>query len=120
MRLGRREFVIGSSLLAGAALFDTPAFGQSSAEGAIVATAAGKVRGLHRDGVHAYKGIPYGASTAGANRFMPPRKPEPWSGVRDAFKFGRQSPQRMRFTDVLSPQADPAEGFDEDCLVLNV
>jgi hypothetical protein len=26
----------------------------------------------------------------------------------------------MRFTDVLSPQADPAEGFDEDCLVLNV
>jgi carboxylesterase type B len=26
----------------------------------------------------------------------------------------------MRFVDVLAPQADPAEGFDEDCLNLNV
>ncbi len=34
--------------------------------------------------------------------------------------IGHQSPQNMRFTDALAPQADPAEGFDEDCLVLNV
>jgi para-nitrobenzyl esterase len=88
--------------------------------GATVETSTGKVRGIARGGIHAFKGIPYGTSAGGPNRFMPPRKPEPWTGVRDAFQFGHQAPQNMHFTDVLAPQADPAEGFDEDCLVLNV
>jgi len=88
--------------------------------GAVVETNRGKVRGLVRNGIHCFKGIPYGASTAGANRFMPPVPPKPWTGVRDALQFGHQAPQNVHFTDVLAPQADPAEGFDEDCLVLNV
>jgi len=125
--LGRRRFLSDASRLAGAGmasfmltpLFDLPAFGQSS-PGATVETTAGKVRGTVRNGIHAFKGISYGASTAGANRFMPPRKPKPWTGVRDAFKFGHQAPQKMHFTAVVAPEADPAEGFDEDCLVLNV
>ena len=83
-------------------------------------TTAGKVRGSLRMGIHAFKGIPYGASTAGAIRFMAPAKAAPWTGVRETVRFGHQSPQNMRFTEVLAPQADPAEGFDEDCLNLNV
>src|SRR4029077_9329447 len=60
---------------------------------AVVETAFGRVRGVTSEGVHIFKGIPYGASTAGANRFMPPRKPEPWTGVRDAIVYAGRSPQ---------------------------
>jgi para-nitrobenzyl esterase len=118
--LGRRTFLAG---VAGAAatwsLLDETIFGQA-ASGPVVDTASGKVRGQVRMGIHAFKGLPYGGSTAGARRFMAPVKPTPWTGVREASRYGHQSPQNMRFTEVLAPQADPAEGFDEDCLNLNV
>ncbi|MDD9936887.1 MAG: carboxylesterase family protein [Myxococcales bacterium] len=54
-----------------------------------VETSHGRLRGRASDGIHVFKGIPYGASTAGDNRFMPPRPAAPWSGTRDALEFGQ-------------------------------
>ena len=90
----------------------------------LVETASGRIRGLTARGVHIFKGIPYGASTEGANRFMPPRKPEPWSGVREATAYAGRSPQvaagpqRPELATVWGPVDTLPVG--EDCLTLHV
>ena len=88
-------------------------------------TAFGKIRGIDNHGVFTFKGIPYGASTGGANRFMAPAEPPAWTGVRDALAFGHSAPQSDPFATPksgggisISSENLPSEG--EDCLVLNV
>jgi para-nitrobenzyl esterase len=87
----------------------------------IVDTTAGKVEGYANGPVRIFKGIPYGAPTGGANRFMPPQKATPWGGVRDAAHIGPRCPQSP------TPGLMPEEAIDldygsmsEDCLYLNV
>jgi para-nitrobenzyl esterase len=77
----------------------------------IVETSAGKIRGVVNRDINTFKGVPYGASTAGKNRFMPPVKMPSWFGIRDATAYGPTAPQAAQ------PEG-PAAG--EDCLVLNV
>ena len=89
-------------------------------------TTNGKVRGLISSAIRQFKGVPYGASTAGANRFKRPQRPQPWSGVRDCFGYGPASPQ-LPF-DIGSDYARLVQfdlnvalgGMSEDCLQLNI
>ena len=88
--------------------------------GATVATTYGKVRGLAIEKVQSFHGIPYGASTAGNNRFMPPAKPQTWTNVREAFELGLRAPQDPAGLIPEVAAVDRAEPMGEDCLVLNV
>ena len=87
---------------------------ESPAEFVTVATSAGKVRGTVDQGIKIFKGVPYGGTTAGRNRFMPPTPPTPWTDIRDALEWGPSAPQTV-------PPATSRQGNEsEDCLVLNV
>lgn len=91
---------------------------------AIAQTKYGKVKGYILRGVYTFCGIPYGASTAGENRFMPPKEPEPWEGIRPAVFWGDTAPQitEGKYRNSYSTFTDHWNYYDvsEDCLMLNV
>jgi para-nitrobenzyl esterase len=115
--INRRRLL--KTALAGGALAARPAVATTS-ELPIAETSSGKVRGLVNNGVNVFRGVPYGASTAGAARFLPPRKPEPWSGVRDAFENGHTATQIMPAASAIGAGLRSNARQGEDCLVLNV
>ncbi|MGX9190151.1 carboxylesterase/lipase family protein [Stenotrophomonas sp. Ker107b] len=68
----------------------------------------GRVRGQLEQGIHVFRGLPYGADTA-PRRFQPAVQEAAWRGVRDALAYGNAAPQ------------GGSEGpGSEDCLYLNV
>lgn len=91
----------------------------------VVETSTGRIRGLANEGVHIFRGIPYGEDT-GARRFQPPRPRAPWAGVRDCLGPGPVAPQvslplTSIFSQLLHYEMTVADGgMSEDCLTLNV
>jgi len=136
--IGRRALFRGLACTAGALAAGCSSGSRPAAEKArpvdpLVETSYGKIRGYTTGGVHTFRGVRYGASTAGPNRFMPPRPPDPWAEVRDASGYGNSAPQ----TNPAGPGAVDrdtelgrilwaSDGYrvpppeSEDCLFLNV
>jgi para-nitrobenzyl esterase len=91
---------------------------------AVANTEYGKVRGYVLRGINHFLGMPYGADTSGANRFMPPQKPKPWTDVYPALFWGNSAPQNMenRYAFKYASFRDHWNYYDvnEDCLRINV
>jgi para-nitrobenzyl esterase len=85
----------------------------------VVETTAGKIRGFQRKGVYAFKGVPYGASTSGANRFMAPVAPKPWPGIRNALAFGRACFQARGSSTHFNFDGRNLAPADEDAFLLH-
>ncbi|WP_093195571.1 carboxylesterase family protein [Variovorax sp. YR750] len=94
-------------------------------------TTAGKVEGVDdsaKSGTWFWKGIPFAKPPVGELRWRAPATPEPWSGIRQATKFGNACLQIGR---IFSPGAnntyDETIGTmlgkpsgSEDCLFVNI
>src|SRR4051812_11586192 len=125
--MSRRGFLKQSSLIAAAAMA-TGLFARRSDAATKFPTAEttyGKIRGVDNAGINTFRGIHYGANTAGPNRFMPPVKPEKWTGVYDAFAYGPAAPQMpgdptSPYNQSVNWDARIKSGISEDCLVLNL
>jgi para-nitrobenzyl esterase len=128
-KIGRRSFFgrgsAAASALMGGGLELAKTLGAAKTEssgGPMVETTSGKIRGVVIDKVNAFKGVPYGESTAVTGRFMPPAKPKPWTEIKDTTQIGHRSPQQHGILEPLPEvgAADRQNPMGEDCLVVNV
>ncbi|MCX7731405.1 MAG: carboxylesterase family protein, partial [Candidatus Caldatribacterium sp.] len=91
----------------------------SSLSKAVVEVTEGKLLGFVDRGIYTFRGIPY----ARAKRFMVPQEVEPWSGIRDATRYGEicyQSPIRDKVArdEFFNPHVYLEQS--EDCQFLNI
>jgi para-nitrobenzyl esterase len=97
----------------GIAVADSGRAGTATADGPIVVTGSGAVRGTVGADHRSFQGIPYAQPPVGESRWAPPRPAARWSGTRDATKRGNDCAQTAGFLG-------DAPSDSEDCLYLNV
>lgn len=115
---GRVAYSIATALLATTVLVAGGAMAQPTAQ-----VAQGRLAGKALPGeVSAYLGVPYAAPPTGAARWRSPAPPVPWTGLRQADRFGASCPQPITpqgfgpWTSEYVVQGEVAE----DCLFLNI
>ena len=95
----------------------------STPRSAVANTQYGKVRGFLDGGVFTFKGVPYGQTTAGENRWLPASRPTPWKDELSALVYGANCPQNLHTW--TSPEQTFIQDWDdgwqsEDLLKLNI
>jgi para-nitrobenzyl esterase len=120
----RRDFLKQSGLLIAASGVGLRYAFAADTTSVVAETACGRIRGIEVGGIKVFKGVPYGASTSGRNRFLPPVAPAKWASVRDAVTYGPSAPQSepgaRRAASPIAVAAAGLPGESEDCLVLNI
>ena len=90
---------------------------------AIAQTQYGPVRGYVSDEVVTFKGVPYGADTGGANRWLPAKPPTRWTAPLNTLAYGANCPQSlhdMRNVEHTFVQQWTDGFLGEDMLKLNI
>lgn len=107
---------------------------QLPVEGPTVRTSYGILRGVTGRGCVVFRGVPYADPPV---RFKRPSPPQPWSGICDCTKYGKQAVQVIleerirpkalgkavlrRVTGLWKGMPDPLSPYvSEDCLYLNI
>src|SRR5580658_8798478 len=109
LTLSRRKFLSNAGLAA-LALRCSPLYSIANSSPITIHTPSGMLRGEQSDGALQFRGVPFAEPPIGPLRFRPPVKIKPWSGERDATRFG------------ASPMQSGELGMEhsEDCLYLNI
>jgi para-nitrobenzyl esterase len=116
-RLSTTLTLLTATALAGGVVASAPALATGGGFvnfGPTVVTRDGPVRGLIKNGVNTFLGIPYAAPPVGALRWRPPA-PAARHGLLDASEFANSCPQVTELGAFAGPAA-----INEDCLYLNV
>lgn len=93
---------------------DPPAESAVATTGPVIATRAGRVRGIDHGATLSFLGLPYASPPTGSLRWAPPQAVRPWRGVRDATRYANYCAQSKALLDFAE------RGTDEDCLYLNI
>jgi para-nitrobenzyl esterase len=135
--LTRREALLLSTAAGLGVVLSKPAFGSDSVktgvhqapgnvstpQTAVAKTQNGRVRGFADGGVLTFKGVPYGATTAGENRWLPAQPPAPWTDEYPALAYGANCPQTLHPWTAVEQTFlfDWDDGWQsEDMLKLNI
>jgi para-nitrobenzyl esterase len=107
--------LLAASLLPMEVVADDVEESSARANGPLVETAEGPVRGVMKDGVYEFLGIPYAVPPVGALRWMPPQPVARWREPLKATKFANTCAQVTELGVFAGPP-----NINEDCLYLNV
>jgi para-nitrobenzyl esterase len=92
------------------------------AQGPIVQTSEGKVKGTLDGNISVFKGIPYAAPPVGDLRWKNPQPTAKWKDVKDCTRFPASAiqPPPVPFMMWTEEFIAPPEPLSEDCLFLNI
>ncbi|MGZ5183834.1 MAG: carboxylesterase/lipase family protein [Caldimonas sp.] len=90
----------------------------SNATEVTIEMAQGRLRGVLRDGVASFRGIPYAQPPVGQRRFALPEAAGAWQGVRDATRRAPIAPQVPARISIVTGHYQ--HEMSEDCLTLAV
>jgi len=109
LTLSRRQFISNTGLAA-MGMRCVPLFALADTSPIAVHTPSGALRGEQAGGAMMFRGVPFAEPPVGPLRFRPPVKVKPWTGERDATRYG------------ASPMQSGEIGMEhsEDCLYMNI